>query len=137
MKGERERETEREQNEILYRFETYELTGLAQRSVVRTTPIRGVTVTIFEVNFGKYSFIRTAKQRKQLARARSLSTSGRLGNKNITSSIMQGDFQFFSLPPIIVGNSTTWKVLIAKPCKDNKTTIPSNVGNSRKYPFVS
>ena len=38
------------------------LTGLAQRRVVSITPIKGVTVIIFEVNLGKYSFDNTAKK---------------------------------------------------------------------------
>lgn len=36
------------------------LTGLAQRRVVRITPINGVTVIIFEVNLGKNSLAKTA-----------------------------------------------------------------------------
>jgi len=40
----------------------FKLTGLAQRRVVRITPIKGVMVTIFDVNLGKNSFDRTAKQ---------------------------------------------------------------------------
>ena len=36
------------------------LTGLAQSKVVRITPIKGVTETIFEVNLGKNSFAKTA-----------------------------------------------------------------------------
>lgn len=38
------------------------LTGLAQRRVVRMTPIRGVTVIIFTVNLGKNSLARTVTQ---------------------------------------------------------------------------
>lgn len=41
-----------------------ELTGLAQRRVVRITPIKGATVTIFEVKLGKNSFANTAKKQK-------------------------------------------------------------------------
>lgn len=37
------------------------LTGLAQRRVVKITPIKGVIVIIFEVNFGKNSFAKTVK----------------------------------------------------------------------------
>lgn len=40
----------------------FKLTGLAQRRVVKITPIKGVMVMIFEVNLGKNSFDRTAKQ---------------------------------------------------------------------------
>lgn len=37
------------------------LTGLAQSSVVRITPINGVRVIIRSVNFGKYSCDKTGK----------------------------------------------------------------------------
>jgi hypothetical protein len=39
----------------------WNLTGLAHRRVVRSTPIKGVTVIIRSVNFGKYSCDSTAQ----------------------------------------------------------------------------
>lgn len=58
------------QNEFLSgKLQHKELTGLAQSKVVRITPIKGVTVTIFEVNLGKNSFDSTAKQNNHKVKA--------------------------------------------------------------------
>jgi len=45
----------------LYLVELSQLTGLAQRRVVKMTPIKGHTTIIFEVNLGKNSFAKTAR----------------------------------------------------------------------------
>jgi len=45
----------------LHLLELSQLTGLAQRRVVKTTPIKGHTMIIFEVNLGKNSFAKTAR----------------------------------------------------------------------------
>ena len=45
-----------------HQLKSFKLTGLAHRRVVRITPIKGVTETIFEVNLGKNSFANTARK---------------------------------------------------------------------------
>ena len=99
---------------------SWELTGLAQSRVVRLTPINGVTEIIFEVNLGKNSLDKTATKKKTLESYDSMWRFLRLhDNRSATNNkLITHKNNNHLLPPTIVGTNTTWKVLIARPCKD-------------------